>query len=59
MNPAKQKRARAKSALRKLQVVGAYHATEILANAVGAVFWFVEQRRWRLADRVENESDGQ
>ena len=53
--PPKRKRAPAKSALRKLQLRLAYHATALLAIMFGAAFWFFEQRRWRLADRLDNE----
>jgi hypothetical protein len=51
----KQKRARAKSALRKLQLRANYQANTLLANAFGFPFWFFEQRRWRAADRIDNE----
>jgi hypothetical protein len=51
----KQKRAPAKSALRKLRLRGAYHATALLANILAAAFWFFEQRKGRFADRIDNE----
>jgi hypothetical protein len=44
---------------RKLIASSRYAALVLLANLFGAAFWFFEQRRWRLADRVENESAGQ
>ena len=43
--PPKQKRAPAKSALPKLRLLAAYHATAFLASSSGAPFWFLEQRR--------------
>jgi hypothetical protein len=53
--PPKAKRAPVKSALQKLQLHTAYHAHVLLATIFGAAFWFFEQRRWRLADHIENE----
>jgi hypothetical protein len=32
-----------------------YAALTILANMFGAPFWFFEQRRWRIADELQNE----
>jgi len=55
--PRKKKRAPAKSALRKLQLLGAYHATEFVANSLGKPFWFFEQRKARLQDRIANDRD--
>jgi hypothetical protein len=55
MTAPKAKRAPAKSALQKLQLIGAYHATALLANIFGSPFWFFEQHRWRLADRLDKE----
>ena len=40
---------------RKLIARTEYAALSLLANIFGAVFWFVEQRRWRVADRLDNE----
>ena len=37
--------------LRKIQ----YAALTLVANIFGAVFWFVEQRRCRVADQLDNE----
>ncbi len=53
--PRKQKRAPAKSALRKLQLLGAYHLAAFYAKLFEKPFWFFEQRRGRLADRIDNE----
>ena len=55
MSAPKQKRAPAKSALRKLQLLAAYHATAFLATVLATPFWFFEQRRGRLADHINNE----
>ena len=54
--PPKQKRARAKSALPKLRLLAAYHATAFLARVLGAPFWFFEQKRTTFLDRIDNES---
>jgi hypothetical protein len=40
---------------RKLIAQIYYAALTLFANVFGAVFWFVEHRRWRLADRIDNE----
>ena len=32
-----------------------YVVLTVLANLFGAPFWFFEQCRWRLADRLDNE----
>jgi hypothetical protein len=40
---------------RKL-ITPAHHATlSLLENIFGAPFWFFEQRRCRIADRIDNE----
>jgi hypothetical protein len=41
--------------LSKLKVRAAYHAFNFLANLFARPFWFWEQRRSRLADRIANE----
>ena len=33
-------------------------ALALLSNFFGAIFWFVEQRRSRLVERLENERFG-
>ena len=40
---------------RKLIAKIYYAALTLLANIFGAAFWFVEQRRWRVADQLDNE----
>lgn len=40
---------------RKLIVRIHYAALTLFANLFGAAFWFVEQRRWRFADQLDNE----
>jgi len=40
---------------RKLIARTYYAALTLFANVSGAVFWFVEQRRWRVADQLDNE----
>jgi hypothetical protein len=32
-----------------------YALLSFFANLTGEIFWWFEQRRWRLADRLENE----
>jgi hypothetical protein len=56
-DPPKAKRAPAKSALLKLRLRGAYHATAIFTNVFGGPFWFFEQRKARLRDRIDNETN--
>jgi hypothetical protein len=55
MSASKQKRARAKSVLRKLLLRADYQATALLTIIFDAPFWFFEQRRSLLADQLENE----
>jgi hypothetical protein len=40
---------------RKLIALSQYAAWTMLASVFGAPFWFFEQRRWRVADRIDNE----
>ena len=40
---------------RKLLQKIKYAALTLFANMFGAAFWFVEQRRWRVADQLDNE----
>ena len=40
---------------RKLIAQTHYAALTLFANIFGAVFWFVEQRRWQVADQLDNE----
>jgi hypothetical protein len=42
---------------RKLTTTASYHAVAFLAIMFGAPFWFFEQRRGRLQDRIDNEKD--
>jgi hypothetical protein len=44
---------------RKLIASAQYSALTLLANVFGAAFWFFEQRRWQLADQLEQERGGQ
>jgi hypothetical protein len=55
MTAPKAKRAAAKRALRKLGLLGAYHLAAFHAELFGNPFWFFEQWRGRLADRIDNE----
>jgi hypothetical protein len=40
---------------RKLIAYGYYAVLSLLASLSGGLFWAVEQRRWRISDRIENE----
>jgi hypothetical protein len=53
--PSEKKRRLYGTALRKLQLLGAFHVTAFLTKIFGAPFWFFEQRRGRLADWLDNE----
>jgi hypothetical protein len=55
----KKKRRLCRTALRKLQLLGAYHVTAFLVKTFGALFWLFEQRRWRLADSLDNDRSTQ
>jgi len=54
-SPPKRKRRLCGTALVKLQLLGAYHAAVLLAKIFERPFWFFEQRRGKLADRIDNE----
>ena len=53
--PPKAKRRLCGTALRKLQLLALYYATAFLAKILAAPFWFFEQRRWRVADQLDDE----
>jgi hypothetical protein len=53
--PPKAKRRPAKTALRKLQLLGAYHALDLVQTPFGFVFWKIEQLKSRLQDQTANE----
>jgi hypothetical protein len=38
----------------KLAIVG-YGLFTFLSNVTGAVFWWAEQKKWRLADQIEQQ----
>jgi hypothetical protein len=39
-----------------VRLTSAYYGTlALLANVFGSVFWFLEERRSRLADQIENK----
>jgi hypothetical protein len=54
-SPPRKERRLSGTTLRKLQLLGLYHGTAILAKIFAARFWFFEQHRWRFADRIDNE----
>jgi len=51
----KTKRAPAKSALQNVELWAAYHAVTFFAKTFERPFWFFEQCRARLEDRLEKE----
>jgi hypothetical protein len=53
--PPKRKRAPAKSAFQKLQLLRAYHIAEFNAKIREDDYWFWESLRGRLADLLDNE----
>ena len=57
-SPPKQKRAPAKSALQRLQLKTAYHLAAFYTEIFGWPFWFFEQWRGKLADRIDNNRSG-
>ena len=54
-SPPKEKPGAGELTGRKLIFQTYYAALTVLANIFGAAFWFVEQRRWRVADQLDNE----
>jgi hypothetical protein len=59
MSPPNGKRRLCGTALRKLRLLGAYHANTLFATMLGAAFWFFEQRRGQLADSLDNQRGAQ
>jgi hypothetical protein len=53
--PPKAKRRLCRAALRKLRLLAAYHLAAFHAKLFEKPFWFFEQRRGRVADRIESE----
>jgi hypothetical protein len=53
-SPPKEKRG-VGTALQNAQLFSKYHALAFLANLFAAPFWFFEQRRGQLTDRINNE----
>lgn len=53
-SPPKRKRG-CNTALKTAKLRAAYHTTCLIAKALAALFWFCEQRRARLQDRLANE----
>jgi hypothetical protein len=50
----KQKRAPAKGALQKLQLLKEYHVAAFYAKLLEEPYWFWKSRRGRFADLLEN-----
>jgi len=38
---------------RHQKLAAKYQLLSILSNVTGSVFWWAEQKRWRLADQLE------
>jgi hypothetical protein len=57
--PTKEKPGAGELTGRKLTAFTQYGALTLTANVFGAVFWFIEQRRWRVADRINDERSAQ
>ena len=53
--PQKKKRGLCGTALLNLKLQTAYHVTAILAKVLEKPFWFFEQWRTQLRDRIDNE----
>jgi hypothetical protein len=34
-----------------------YRFLSLLSNLTGAVFWWLEQKKWRLADQIEQQQE--
>jgi hypothetical protein len=43
---------------RKLLVAIKYGLFSFVSKPTGAVFWWSEQRKWKLADEIEQEAAG-
>jgi hypothetical protein len=56
--PGNEKGALQHAPIPKLRLRVAYGIAAILATTFGWPFWFWEQRRGRLADRIDNERIG-
>lgn len=55
LTPLKQKRRFCGTALQKLRLRATYRLAALHAKLFEKPFWFFEQWRWRLADRIDNE----
>jgi hypothetical protein len=55
IGPPKQKRAPAKSALRKLRLLPEYHLAAFYAKVLEKPYWFWESRGGRLWNQLHNE----
>jgi hypothetical protein len=51
----RKKRGPPKTALRLIELRTAYHALAFLAKVFEKPFWFFEERRGHLMDRIDNE----
>jgi hypothetical protein len=59
MSGPSKKRGPAKTALQAVELQLRYHGVTYLAKAFERPFWFFEQHRARLMDRIANETSAQ
>jgi hypothetical protein len=57
--PPKKRGGLCRTALRKLRLLASYHFAAFHAKLFEAPFWFFEQRRARIADRIDNQRSEQ
>lgn len=53
--PTKRKRRRSRTALQDSKLPLEYRLLDLVQAPFGFAFWFIEQRKSRIEDRVENE----
>ena len=53
--PPKAKRRLCGTAFRKFQLLGAYHALDLVQEPFSFVFWLLEKGKAQLQDRIDNE----
>jgi hypothetical protein len=56
--PRKEKRG-LETALKTAELQTAYHVLSLLQTPFGFVFWYIEQRKAQLQDRISNEGSAQ
>jgi hypothetical protein len=56
--PPKEKRGLG-TALKTAELEAAYHVLSLLQTPFGFLFWYIEQRKTQLQDRISNEGSAQ